>query len=284
MGKTWTVGKASAPCDGPTPDYSSIAAAINAAAAGDEIDICPTLYPEQLTITKALTLRGIGGQGVGRALIQPAVLVPGSLGNIAVITVMNTSGVTIQNLAIDAGNNTVSGCTVLLAGIHFYDASGTVDSVAISGTHFTNFQSCTSFLPGNGFGVQADEDSTTKAILPITVRNTSIHDFGNHAILVIGSGEVVDIQNNSIVGTGPTTGMNQFGMYLVNGVTGQVIGNYITQGTCGPIDLDDCFNLRSEGVALRNVGDGVVVEGNTISNVQAGCSYSARPIYGSSIM
>jgi parallel beta-helix repeat protein len=270
-GKTWTVGKAGAPCANPTPDYASIAAAINGAAAGDEIDICPALYPEQLMITKALTLRGIGDQGTGRALIQPTVLVPvAGLGSIAVITVMGTSNVTIENLAIDASYNTVAGCTPALAGIHFYDSSGVVDSDAISGAALSNPLGCTTLFPGNGLGVEADQDSTTTATFSITVRNTSIHEFGRNAILVNGSGQMADIENNSIVGIGPSTGVNQFGIFLANGALGQVTGNYITQGNCGTIDIEDCYSLRSEGVVLRSVGDGVLVDSNIISNVQSG--------------
>ncbi|HTX35884.1 MAG TPA: right-handed parallel beta-helix repeat-containing protein [Bryobacteraceae bacterium] len=270
-GKTWTVGKAGAPCANPAPDYATVTAAINAASDGDEIDICPSLYPEQLMITKSLTLRGTGDQGTGRAMIQPTVLVPvGSLGFTAVITVMGTSNVTIQNLAIDASYNTVSGCTEAVAGIHFYDASGVVDSDAISGAELSNPLSCTTLFPGNGIGVQADQDSTTTATFTIGVRNSSIHDFGRNAILVNGAGQVADIENNSIVGIGPGTGANQFGIFLANGVIGQVTANYITQGNCGSIDIEDCVNLRSEGVVLRSVGDGVVVDSNIISNVQSG--------------
>ena len=44
----------------------------------------------------------------------------------AVITVMNTWGVTIEDLAIDASQNSVQGCTPQLADIHFYNASGRV--------------------------------------------------------------------------------------------------------------------------------------------------------------
>ncbi len=269
-GKTWMVANGDTPC-ATAADFSSIGAAIAAAAAGDEIDICSALYPEQLIITKPLTLRGVGGQGIGRTLIQPAQMIPvGNLGFTAVITVMGASGVTIQNLAIDASNNAVSGCTIGLAGIHFYDASGLVDSDSISGTALAAPTSCATLFPGNGAGVQADQDSTTTASYSITVRNSSIHDFGRNAILVNGSGQSADIENNFITGIGPSTGANQFGIFLANGVTGLVNGNYIAQGNCGAIDISDCYNLRSEGVVLRAVGSGVLVEGNTISNVQSG--------------
>ena len=267
--RTLVVGQPGTPC--PNAQYKTITDAVNAAAPGDVIEVCPALYPEQLTITIPLTLRGIGVDGINRVLIQPSSLVPvGSLPFEAVITVMNTQGVTIQNLAIDASKNTVSGCTVALAGIHFYNASGAVESDAISGTQLSNPLSCTTLFPGNGFGVQVDETAGSTASFCVTVRNTSIHDFGRNGILVTGSGETAKIDGNSIAGVGPSTGVNQFGVFLADGATGQVTGNSISQGNCGIISIPNCFNLRSEGVVLRSVGNGTVVAGNMITNVQAG--------------
>jgi nitrous oxidase accessory protein NosD len=268
-GTVRTVGKPGTAC--PNAQYTTITDAVNAAAPGDVIEICPALYPEQLTITIPLTLRGLGVDGINRVLIQPSSLVPvGSLPFEAVITVMNTQGLTIQNLAIDASNNTASGCTVALAGIHFYNASGVVDSNAISGTQLSNPLSCTTLFPGNGFGVQVDETAGSTTSFCVTVRNTSIHDFGRNGILVVGSGETAEIDGNSIAGVGPSTGVNQFGVFLADGATGHVTGNSISQGNCGTIPIPDCFNLRSEGVVLRSVGNGTVVADNMITNVQAG--------------
>lgn len=55
----WTlrVGKPNTAC--PNAQYTTIAAAVDAAAPGDVIEICPALYPEQLIISKPLTLRGV---------------------------------------------------------------------------------------------------------------------------------------------------------------------------------------------------------------------------------
>ena len=267
-GKTLTVGATGVPC--PNAEYTTIGAAITAAASGDIIEICPALYPEQLLITKPLTLVGTGQMAVGRVLIQPASFgMAGGFGFEAVILVTGTSNVNISNLAIDASNNKVSGCPVGLSGIHFYNASGVVDSVAISGAQLSNPTSCISLFPGNGAGVQVDGNSSSTTD-SVTVRNSSIHDFGTNGILVIGPGEWADINGNSIAGIGPSYGVNQFGVFLANGATGQATGNNITQGTCGSIDIFDCFDLRSEGVVLRSTGNGVVISNNVISNVQAG--------------
>src|SRR5262245_33630380 len=109
LAATRTVGKPNTTC--PNPQFSTITAAIAAAASGDEIAVCPALYAEQVVITKPVTLRGVSVNGISRAVIQPSPLK--TLDNMpitAVITVLNTTGVAIEDLAIDASNNTVKGC------------------------------------------------------------------------------------------------------------------------------------------------------------------------------
>lgn len=267
-GATRIVGAPNTPC--PNAAFTTISAAITAAQDGDVIEICPALYPEQLTITKPLTLIGIQENGVSRVLVQPTSLVANTQGFVAVVSVISTSNVTISNLAIDASNNTVTGCGTALAGIHFYNASGTVDGDAISGTQLSNPTSCTTLFPGNGFGVQADQTTGSTGPFTVTVQNTSIHDFGRNGILVNGSAESATISSNSITGIGPTSGVNQFGVFLANGATGQITGNNITQGNCGALSIASCQPLRSEGVVLRSAGDRVVIANNVINDVQAG--------------
>lgn len=267
-GKTLVVGAPNTPC--PNAGFTTISSAIAAARAGDVIDICPALYAEQLTITMPLTLNGLQENGVARVLVQPATLTVNSEGFIAVISVLNTSNVTISNLAIDASNNTVTACTPELAGIHFYNASGTVENAAISGTGLSTQTDCTALFPGNGFGVEADQATGATGPFHVTVENSSLHDFGRDAVIVNGAAEVANVNNNFITGIGPSTGVNQFGVFLANGAGGQVVGNFITQGNCGSISNANCVTLRSEGVVLRAVGNGVLVANNVINNVQAG--------------
>lgn len=134
-GKTLTVGKSKTGC--PNAEYTTIASAVTAAAPGDVIEICPALYPEQLVISKPLTLRGVrttvAGNEVNRVLLQPSLQDVQDLPVEAVITVINTWGVRIENLAIDASRNSVQGCTPQLADIHFHNASGRVADDALFG-------------------------------------------------------------------------------------------------------------------------------------------------------
>ena len=179
---TRTVAPLATAC--PDPQYTTIAAAVNAANPGDVIDICPAVYPEQLVITKPLTLRGIEVNGIGRVLLQPTLAAVSGLTTEAVITVLNTTGVTIQNLAIDASHNSINGCgsgVPSLAGVHFSSSSGVLENSAIFGAQVANPQSCVSALPfGNGFGVQVDASQTGS--FNVWIGNNSIHDYTANGI------------------------------------------------------------------------------------------------------
>jgi nitrous oxidase accessory protein NosD len=266
---TRVVGKDNTSC--PNAQYSTIGGAISAAAPGDLIEICPALYPEQLIISMPLTLRGVrtnvAGNEVNRVLLQPALQDIQGLPVEAVITVMNTWGVSIENLAIDASQNTVQGCTPQLAAIHFHDASGRVAEDALSGAQLANPLNCVAVFPGNGFGVLVDSD--TPGPFQVAIENNSIHDFTKDGVQAINAGVTVRVEGNRIVGVGPSIAF-QFGVFVANGAVGQIDGNIITEGPCGSLSATACFNARSEGVTLRSFGDGTMVRHNVISHAQSG--------------
>jgi hypothetical protein len=271
---TLVVGKPGTAC--PSPQYATIGAAVSAASAGDGIEICPAVYPEQLIITKPLTLRGIEVNGFDRVLLQPALTDLSGLATEAVITVMNTKEVTIQNLAIDASHNTVKSCSPGVAGVHFSNSSGFLENSAIFGAHLANPLGCTTLPFGNGFGVQVD--ASQAGAFDVWINGNSIHDFTANGVQVNGAcaacaqppGITAEISGNTISGIGPTTGIFQFGVFILNGAVAKITNNVITEGLCGALSIFDCINQRSEGVTLRAIGDGTVVDGNTITNAQSG--------------
>ena len=181
---------------------------------------------------------------------------------------VNTKGVSIEKLAIDASHNTVAGCNPGVAGVHFFNSSGTIKNSAIFGAHLTNPQSCTTLPFGNGFGVRIDSDQAGP--LSVSVKDNSIYDFTANGRTSNRPGITVDIAGNTISGIGPSSGIFQLGVFLVNGVVGRIRNNIINEGLCGLLPNSDCVSLRSEGIVLRAVGDGTVVDGNIITNAQSG--------------
>jgi len=278
---TLRVGQPNTAC--PHAQYSTITSAVNAAAPGDVIEICPALYTEQLLITKPLVLRGISTNVniqqflpccnvADRVLLKPALQDLQGLPFEAVITIMNTEGVTIDNLALDASQNTVASCDVALSGVHFFNASGRLKNSAVFGAQLPKPQSCSTFF-GNGFGVVVD--ASEPGPFSVKIENNSIHDYQRDGVEVSNAGVSVDIDGNNISGLGPASGVNQFGVFLLNGAVGEIEGNIITEGACGNLSTSDCVNLRSEGIVLRSVGDGVVVDHNVINHAQSGIFLNA---------
>jgi nitrous oxidase accessory protein NosD len=264
---TRTVGPPFTQC--PNAQYSNITDAVNAANPGDVIEVCPALYAEQLLITKPLTIRGLSASGFGRVLIQPSTLTnAGGLAFQAVITAMNTTGVTIENLVVDASQNTLSGCGLGLAGIHFYNSSGSINDNAITGAQVANPQSCTATYPASGFGIRVE--ATQAGPYRVSIQRNSIHDFTRDGILVSDAANTVDVGGNAISGTGPASGGFQFGIFIAVGAVATVHDNQISMGPCGALSYDNCAKLRSEGVTLRVPGEGTIVEHNFISTVQSG--------------
>ena len=253
----------------PTAQYTSIQAAIDASLPGDVINVCPGVYDEQIVISKPVTVKGVTVNSLGIALLQPTVLTStGGGSDIAVVSVLNTDGVHLLNIGVDASKNNVSDCAPTLSAVHFLNSSGEIRNDAITGAKLTSPGACTT-LSGNGYGVLLE--STGAGSYWVLVQGNSIHDYSKEGVRAIGNGITATVTGNVITGVGPAGGyFFQFGVFIRDGAVGLVKGNQIAEGDCGTLNLNDCFNARSEGVVLRAVGDGSVVDHNVISRAQSG--------------
>jgi len=103
------------------------------------------------------------------------------------------------------------------------------------------------------------------------MQRNSVHDYSKEGVRAIGNGMTATVTENVITGLGPAGGyFFQFGVFILNGAVGLIKGNQITEGDCGALNQVDCINARSEGVVLRAVGDGSVVDQNVITRAQSG--------------
>ncbi len=137
-GQTFATSAAVGLCAAPGTHYTTIQAAVNAVPAGTKIEVCPGTYPEQVSITKNLTLLGIAGVSSDAAVIVPPA---GGLsqtgtdifGNAvaAQILVTGATAVTISHLTVDGSHNGLSGCSVDPIGIHYQNSAGTITYNAV---------------------------------------------------------------------------------------------------------------------------------------------------------
>ena len=246
----------------PDAGFTSIQTAVDAAASGDTVQVCPGTYDEQVEIAKPLSLVGVKRAGKNAAVVQPSNMQVNTdlqgYPQASAILVRDTSGVTIRNVTIDGINNGVvcSSETPYIDGIFYRNASGEVASVVVK--NFLSPEGGCAF--GDGIDVVADAGAWK-----VTIRDSSIHDYDSGGILGIGTGTSLSAIGNVVTGQGPTES-GQGGIQIYGGGTGSIeqniVTNHITVGcpACGFI---------SSNILIFEAEDATIV-GNTVSASNAG--------------
>ncbi len=249
----------------------TIQRAINAASAGDTVNVQDGTYVEQLDITKDLTIDGQSRTGV--IVKAPATL---GLGNSftygqvrqPVVGIRSNSTVTLQDLTVDGdgrGGAVVSGNDFLGIGVH--NSNATIDNVTVTGVRdstLNGIQRGRAIFVGNNSGLPRS----------IEVSNSSILDYQKNGIDVRGANITVDINNNQITGAGATPLIAQNGIVLLDGAGGSISNNdvsshrYTGAGTV------------STGMLLWNAPSGTTISNNTISSNDVSLTIEQSSIVG----
>src|ERR1039458_4660813 len=117
-------------------NYPTIQQAVTAVPAGGTVKVCPGTYPEQVTITKNLTLIG-NGPTASTVVVPAGGLVTNGVTDItgfptaAQIFVQNATAVTISHIAVDGANDQVFTCGIDPVGIYFQNSAGTITDNAV---------------------------------------------------------------------------------------------------------------------------------------------------------
>ena len=243
-------------------NFTTISAAVIGVPAGSKIQICPGVYPEQVTITQPLTLQGIAANNASRAVITVPVgvsLAPnvsGLLGafyaQVLVQNVNPAGPVNIIGITVDgAGINLSCDGSEFLAGI-FY-ASGTAGTV--NGVTARNNQSS-----GCGYGVWAENGAGLNQ--SIVIENSSVHEGGIIALTDQNPPTLTaTIKGNFLTSAYQTYNWNYFGGVAVAGANGSITGNVITGGWYG----------ITAGNTIYGWGGGTVtISQNTLADLQSG--------------
>jgi len=268
-------------------DYPTIQAAVDAAGSGDIIRIGPGVYTEQVVITnKSLTLSGSPG-AILRATpgMQKTLEAIGS-GSVPLVGIALTTDVVISGLTLE-GERLGDSQSGSFRGIYFLAASGAVLDCRIVGFR-------DSVLGANdGYGVlginpiRQRPDAVSIQVLRSTFADNliSINMVGDVPVLHGGPFDptahriTFALNDNTIVGNGPSPDGAQYGIWIDVGAGGEVKRNTITDhsftGTISPA-TGSPFAFGIIGNDAENYGSGrrlaalqpVVYEGNIFRDNQ----------------
>jgi hypothetical protein len=260
-------------CAGPGTHYTTIQAAVNAPGV-TTVEVCPGTYPEQVTITQNLTLKGIAsGTSDAAVVVVPA----GGLVTNGVVDIFNfptaaqilvqNATVTISHITVDGANDGLTDCSIDTIGIYYQNASGTISDNAVRNVLLAPaLQGCQ-----DGLAINVESNTGTPAV---TVSNNSVRNYDKNGITASGPdnggpGPNVTVTGNTVIGLGATTVTAQNGIQVGYGATGKVTFNnviddiYINPPGCAP----SCTG--SSGILIYG-SKGVTITNNTVESTQLG--------------
>jgi hypothetical protein len=249
---TYAVGS----CKPSLPSYPTISSAVSSVPPGSTVEVCPNAYPEQVTITYPLTLKGITSANAGQAVITVpgsglTVITGGNGDSIAAqVAVTATAGpVNISDITVDGTGNTVGGYPTWLVGILYDDgSSGTVNEVTVRN------------LSNSGYTAGVWAENTTATNESVTIENSSFHDIDNSAVVTFNPTLSATVKGNSM-----ETARSSVELFAGGSVTGNVIsgGNgAIIQGP-GTVSANTVTNAAFAGMQVLSPA---TVSGNTVTN------------------
>jgi hypothetical protein len=242
--------------------YTSIQAAITAAASGDTVVVCPGTYNEQPVVDKPLRLSGRGDATVRPSpMVDNTTSLTSGAALAAALLVRDAAGVVVEALAVDGADNGGTGCANNPVGIYFRHASGTVQDVAVRNMRLGPG------LEGCQGGLAVLVQSAAGGTSAVVVQDSSVHDYQKNGITASGPGTTLTARRNRVTGLGPTPHIAQNGIQVSGGATGSVedntIANHVWTG-CTP----EACAFVSTNLLVFEAGEGLAVRNNTAVNAQ----------------
>jgi hypothetical protein len=212
--------------------YTTISAAVAASKQGDEIRVCPGVYEEQVVVPFDMTIRG-EAFGSRRAVIRPTAMpatLPGLDGGNPIAAAILDDGhlLRMSDVDIDLANNTVAGCSPVVAGIYVRNAWASVQRIEI-------YHAIVNGRPDCDSGIGLLVESGPKEIVlgqPVfgkarfIAKSLRFEDFQKAGFVGIGPNTLVRMEGG--VATRQPAGAGEtvpIGYELANGAKGKIINS-----------------------------------------------------------
>jgi hypothetical protein len=264
----------------PGLQFTTIQAAVDAAATGNTVLVCPGNYPEQVKITKPLTVMGVQSGNMDAAIIvspvggvvvnSTRVLRPRPVA--AQILVEGTPGVHLSKLTVDGANNRIATCPgpPILVGIFYLNASGSVTNIATRNDVPDNFSTCFA----QGFGIL--HGNNTGLAEKISIHHNSVHSYLSVGIATEGPGTTASIAGNRVVGSA----VDGNGIQVV-GTSANISDNSIIDNSQGAgILCGGCHGATIAKNSVGNNGDGIDLLNDDVSGDSNNSLVTSNQVYG----
>ena len=235
-------------------DFTTIQEAVSSVPPGSTIDVCPGVYPEQVTITQPLTLQGVqSGNNAQVMITAPAggtlvATVPLAEPTLAQVAVQNSSGVVdISGLTVDGTG--ITGASATVAGILYNSSPGTINQVV------------TQNLQPAGVGAVGIFVRDELAVSPaVTVQNSAVSFSNSSNTSGIAADTVIGRNGSQFITSGGTITLSITNNY-VSGAEGAIDVEFGVAATVTGNVVTGAIVTNAQGVSFA--GDGIVTGFNT---------------------
>jgi hypothetical protein len=226
------------------PGFNRIQDAVNAAAPGDTINVCPGTYPEQVTIPAGKNNLTLRSTSILAAIIKPPVVMvdPGDLVHVAGARNTTLFGFTITGPFPDA-----QFCSLFARTGVRVDGGGSANILL---NHITKIESTSPSLRGcqNGLGILVGSLREAQ-VGSAQIQGNFIDEYQKGGIVIDNTGSTASIENNVVLGIGPTPVIAQNGIQISDGANADVTSNRVSDNT---YTLAPAFS--STGILLFQAG------------------------------
>lgn len=246
--------------------YATIQEAIDAASAGDVINIAAGIYSEQLDVPIAVTLQGSGMENTTIAT-PPSLAAKFTLATEEqrpLVYIHDCTGCAVQQLEIDG--NALGVGNAGLCGLAFHNAGGSVAVVRVTGVREDPISAAQ-----HGIGILAyNADSAPRAL---SVNLCEITDYQKGGIAALGAGLSITIMQSEILGPDEAGGLAvPYGIRVADDAYAEITDNgvywhFSTGAGCGP---DPRTESQAVGLLLDGADPSTLVEDNAFGSNDVG--------------